>query len=99
MKKIPTPRNGSYFGMTVHSTIAPDGTWLEGEEFAYPHGGQTRRCYATVEGQAGAKRIVMCGIPDTYFSIPAHARIKGKRVKGYVTGTEEGFQFRPYKQQ
>jgi hypothetical protein len=91
-KKTPTPRKGSYYGMAIHNTVAVNGTWLEGEEFAYPHGRETRRCYAEHEG---TRRVVLCGIPDTYFSIPAKVRIKGKVVRGYVTGEENGFRFVP----
>ena len=94
MKPTPTPRSGSYYGMTIHNVDAANGTWLEGEEFAYPHGGMTRRCYALCSD--GIKRAVKCGIPDTYFSIPAYARIAGKRVKGYVCSDDDGFHFREY---
>lgn len=95
MKPTPQPRNGSYYGTTIHNVTIAD-TWLEGEEFAYPTGGMTRRCYAVCPD--GQKRVVKCGIPDTYFSIPAYARIHGKHVKGFVTSEETGFQFNVYKQ-
>ena len=32
----------------------------------------------------GQTRIVRCSIPDTFFTIPARGRIKGKRVDGYI---------------
>jgi hypothetical protein len=41
-------------------------------------------CYAT-------------GYADTYFSIPAVTRYKGKRIKGYLTTDQDGgAEFRPY---
>lgn len=36
----------------------------------------------------GVIRAVTLGIPDTYFSIPAHGRIKGKYVSGFITCDE-----------
>jgi hypothetical protein len=45
-------------------------TYLAPEEHAYPNGGQTRRCRAICAD--GKVRVVYAGIPDTYFSIPAH---------------------------
>lgn len=49
------------------------------------HGTELRRtCYAT-------------GYADTYFSIPAVTRVKGKRVTGYLTQTDAGgAEFRPH---
>ena len=40
------------------------------------------------EGLAGEMRgtVYATGDADTYFSIPAVTRIKGCRVKGYITG-------------
>lgn len=32
--------------------------------------------------------------PDTYFSCAAYARVKGARVRGYVTPTDAGQEFR-----
>lgn len=58
-------------------------TWLQPEEFAYPNGGQTRKGAAIYPD--GKVRRIHAGIPDTYFSIPAHGRIEGKYVGGYVT--------------
>lgn len=59
------------------------GTWLQGESFAYPNGGQSRRGQAIYPD--GTLRMVYAGIPDTYFSIPAHGRIAGHYVAGYLT--------------
>ncbi len=33
--------------------------------------------------------VYITGEPDTWFSIPAVCRIRGKRVKGYVTSDDE----------
>jgi hypothetical protein len=46
------------------------------------HGTEFRRtCYATAYA-------------DTHFSIPAVCTVRGKRVVGYLTGTETGPEFR-----
>lgn len=82
------------------------GTWLQGESFAYPSGGQTRKGRAVFPD--GTVRAVRAGIADTYFSIPAHGRIAGRYVAGYLTtATASGlstptdddpayWEFRPY---
>lgn len=65
------------------------GTWLQSEEYAYPNGGQTRKGSAVYPD--GKTRRVWAGIPDTYFSIPAHGRIGGKYVAGFLmVETEDG---------
>ena len=58
------------------------GTYLQPEEYAYPAGGQTRAGAALFPD--GTVRRVWAGIPDTYWTIPAHARIGGRYVAGYV---------------
>lgn len=74
-------------------------TYLEREEAAYTAKGSQRRRFVaylsvyilghgTTPGRyANTGYLVSgrCGIPDTYFSIPAHARIKGRYVAGYLT--------------
>lgn len=70
-------------------------TWLEDENYAYPNGGQTRMGRALFAD--GTIRRVWAGIPDTYFSIPAHARVKGRYVAGWLTKEPEGdWIFNPY---
>lgn len=59
------------------------GTWIEAEEACYPSGRQMRRGRALFAD--GKVRAFRAGIPDTYFTIPAHARIGGKYVAGFVT--------------
>lgn len=58
------------------------GTILAAEECAYPNGGQTRPCVA--ECDDGKVRRVWGGISDTYFTIPAHATIRGRYVAGFL---------------
>ena len=87
------PRSSNYMGMRSDPHVAADGSWLEPEELCYPHGrAYSRRCYARCED--GIFRVVECGIPDTYFSIPARARMHGpKWTKGFVTSDEQGYKF------
>jgi hypothetical protein len=75
-------------GMRITNVEGANGTWLEGEEFCYAGGGLCRR--ARVECEDGKLRVVRCSIPDTYFSIPAVATIKGKAVKGFVSSKDVG---------
>ena len=39
------------------------------------------------------RTVYITGEADSYFSIPAVCKLYGKRVKGYVTGTETGLVF------
>jgi hypothetical protein len=42
----------------------------------------------------GIARTVFCQSgPDTFFSIPAALRIKGKYTKGFITHNENGYEF------
>lgn len=59
------------------------GTWLEVEEAAYPHGRMSRRGLAVWPD--GKTRTVFGGIPDSFFSIPAWGKIKGRYVRGFLT--------------
>ena len=40
------------------------------------------------------RTVYITGEADTWFSQPAVCKVRGKRVVGYVTGTEDGFVFR-----
>ena len=61
-----------------------DTTWIEPEERAYSHRGrQVRKGYARFPD--GVVRAFRAGIPDTFFSIPAHARVKGRYIAGFVS--------------
>lgn len=64
-------------------------TYLEPEEYAYPHGGQTRKGRAFYPD--GRLRRVWAGIADTYFTIPAHGRIGGRYVRGFLTCEGAGY--------
>lgn len=68
--------------MNVTITTFEHGTWLESEEAAYPHGGQTRKGQALYPD--GVRRRVHVGIADTHFSMPAHGRIGRRYVAGWV---------------
>lgn len=57
------------------------GTGIEPEEYCYPRGGMTRLARA-INVATGRLNTVRCGIPDTYFSIPA--------VGGYLTVSNGG---------
>jgi len=37
---------------------------------------------------------VYCGIPDTFFSIPAYRRINNKRINGYVYSEDGTYMFK-----
>jgi hypothetical protein len=95
----PKPRQGRHLGMPITNSTFPDGTWLEGEEFAYPDDTFTRRAYAECED--GVVRLVRCKTADTYFSIPARARIDGKTVRGFLTVRpgSKGLEFVAYQNQ
>lgn len=72
------------------------GTWLEAESFAYPNGGFTRRAYVELRQNEhnsialpyGQRYVVRCSIPDTFSSIPAKLRFRGRTVAGFISVTE-----------
>lgn len=68
------------------------GTWIEPEELCYPNGGMKRRAMALFPDRR--LRIVHCGIPDTYFSIPC--RKTKTHGRGYLAMNEGVLEFRPY---
>jgi len=82
-------------------------TWIDPEERAYPNGGFTRRGRVRIventynagprELPYGEIRAIRCSIPDTYFSIPARFRFRGKTYTGFVSvGRNEELVFTPY---
>lgn len=81
-------------GARIHNTLGLNGTWLEGEEFAYPNDTFTRRCFARCAD--GQNRVVKCKCADTFFSIPAVVTIEGKHVEGFVTSEDGTFIFNTY---
>lgn len=67
-------------------------TWIGPEEHAYntysgAHSGSNRR--GRVRFPDGKIRTVTLGVADTFFSIPAHGRIKGRYVSGTVMYNHE----------
>jgi hypothetical protein len=63
------------------------GTWLDNESYAYntPTGsahGSGRRARAMCAD--GVLRTFRVGVPDTFFSIPAVGKIKGRYAVGFV---------------
>lgn len=64
------------------------GTWLDDESLAYGTyaGGHSR---SRRRGRAiypdGKVRAVTAGCADTFFTIPAHGRIAGRYVSGWLT--------------
>lgn len=58
-------------------------THLQPEEFAYPNNTYTRRGVALCED--GRFRRVWAKVADSYFTIPARCKIKGRTVTGFLT--------------
>ena len=73
-----------------------EGTWLDPEELAYPSGSlrQSRRHFMA-KCPDGKSRGGVCGIPDTYFSIPARMKVNGKTISGYVSSDDGALVFNP----
>ena len=91
MRKAPIPRTSSYFGRVGQTpTVREDGSWLECESFAYPNGGMTRRARVWCGDML---RVVQCGIPDTFFSIPACVTYGHKYRAGFITDTDGKLEF------
>jgi hypothetical protein len=82
---IPKPRKCYFYGTCMECHINNDGTWIEDESFAYPNDTFTRRAYVNCNG---VKRVVLCKCADTFFSIPARARINRRYVKGFISGSD-----------
>lgn len=103
MKTPPIPRDSNYLGMKSKAAVNEDGTWIEPEERTYPSGGFHRRAYVTLRANQhnpvvlpyGEKRLVVCSIPDSAFTIPARFRFKGQRIKGYISGDSGTLTFTP----
>ena len=66
-------------------------TFLDPEEYAYPAGSlkASRRRFAA-RCEDGKVRRGICGIPDTYFAIPARLKAHGKTVSGYIAAGDDG---------
>lgn len=68
-------------------------TRIDAEELAYntytgAHSRSNRR--GRVRFPDGVIRTVTLGIPDTFFTIPAHGRVSGRYVVGYVSVADDG---------
>lgn len=91
-------RSSNFYGSNQEPSTHANGTAIEAECFAY--GGRRgpnfeRRADAVFPD--GIVRRVRCSIADTWFSVPAKARIRGLRVFGYLTTADNGaLEFRPY---
>lgn len=92
MAKIhPLPRQIRYLGMQHYPRHYRLGGWLEPEEACYPYYAMVRRAYA-INVDTGKLQVVRCGVPDTWFSIPA--------VGGYLTVSDgDILRFHPNKSQ
>ena len=91
--KAPQPRERerSLYGYAMASRVGD--TWMESECYCYPNGGMTRR--ARVRFPDGKLRVVRCGIPDTFFSVP----VRKSDGDGFICNDDETgeYVFRPYK--
>jgi len=98
MSKTPEPRVSTFMGAREEAQHK-GGTWLEPESLCYPSGGMLRRARARFAD--GELRVVRCGIPDTFFSIPARAQVKGESVGGFVSvdTDKDEFTFTAYEEE
>jgi hypothetical protein len=87
MPTDPKPRNACFFGMRSTPIYGHLATWLEPEEITYPSGAMIRRCRA-INVETGRLRVVRCGIPDTFFSIPV-------RGGGFIDSHAGIFRYHP----
>lgn len=69
-------------------------TYLAPEQDAYPNGAKRRKCKALLDGKL---ITCWCGIPDTYFSIPAFYRKDNKRIRGWLSIDNNVLIFNEYK--
>lgn len=63
--------------------------WMGGSTLS-----KIENCRIDLEGDM-RRTVYITGEADTYFSIPAVAKIYGCRVKGYVTSDDTGLYFTP----
>ena len=104
MPSTPKPREPRTFYGDAHASHMGE-TWIEAECLTYPSGGFHRRGYVRLrrnpnnplELPYGEMRIVKLAIPDTYFSISARLKYKGRTVRGFVSvvSGEEVYTFTP----
>jgi len=60
-------------------------------------GGPTLAGVKNCPTEFGPRMVYITGEPDTFFSIPASCKYKGKTYKGFVTSDETGLVFHVYK--
>lgn len=75
--------------------------FLADEELAYGARGPilNRPFRAQLDGaEPGVTVTGKAGVPDTFFSIPAFAYIKGKRTRGFIMMDDGLLLFVPYKE-
>lgn len=86
----PNPERYSMNGRTYCPDCAASLTTLDPEERAYnmPLARSKRRFAALCDD--GRIRRGVCGVPDTFFSIPARLCLLGQTVTGYVTRNRDG---------
>lgn len=81
----------------------PTRTWLDPEERAYPNNTFTRNGTAIlrknehnpIELPYGELRAVRAKVPDTYWTIPARIKHKGKTIKGFLSSHADEWCFTP----
>ena len=49
---------------------------------------QTRACKRALCSDGRRRYATITSEPDTFFSIPASVKVRGKRVSGFITGRE-----------
>jgi hypothetical protein len=75
-------------------SLMEQGTWLEAESMCYPSGALSAGRRARALCEDGVARVFRVGIPDTYFTIPAAGKVKGRSVTGYVSVDEGVLRFK-----
>jgi hypothetical protein len=68
-------------------------TYLDREELAYNSPLARSPRLGMVRLASGDLRRVRLGVPDTFFTIPARARIKGRTVHGFVFAVDGDYRF------
>ena len=63
--------------------------WMGGSSLA-----KIENCRLNLAEGDWRRTVYITGEPDTFFSQPAVCKIRGCRVKGYVTGDDDGLMFR-----
>lgn len=49
--------------------------------------------------EVSPRTVYVSGVPDTWFSIPATCRYKGRTITGYITSDDIGYVFRAHNNQ